>query len=76
MIALQKQRTVQTQSGTLLVTKVTIIPIKTTRKTMMVEALINEKLPIDLLRVTPIITKLGAILLDKVGAAVIPQHTQ
>lgn len=43
---------------------------------MMVEALINEKLPIDLLRVTPIITKLGAILLDKVGAAVIPQHTQ
>lgn len=51
-----------------------IITINTTRRTINTEALFNEKLPVNLVRVMTTVKILGAILIDRVGAVAVPQR--
>lgn len=47
------------------------IQIRAPKQTINVKALVHERLPVNLLSVTPLVEKLGALILDKRGAAML-----
>lgn len=47
------------------------ILIRTGRRTIRAKALFQDKLPTNLLSVTPIVERLGALILDQKGAALL-----
>lgn len=68
---ISQERRVQTANGTFRSRKAVIVPMKTQKKRVTAEALIQDKLPRNILSVIPIINKLGAVMLDKYGAELI-----
>lgn len=75
---LTKERRVQNPNGTFRSRKAVLGPMKTQNKGVKAEMLIHGKLPTNVLIVTKIISKLGAVMLDKhVAALIMPaMHTK
>lgn len=62
---------VRTASGMFLTRKATTIPIRTKHQSVKAESLIHNEIPHNLLSTTPIITKVGLIVLDLKVAALL-----
>lgn len=68
-------QTVHTPNGTFQSTETTKVAVKTSKGTMMVEALVHDGLSENLLSTTPIVNNMGEIIFDKTGAAVLTEET-
>lgn len=62
------------RNGSFTTNKQATVLMKKKEKTIRTKAFIHKNLPFNLLSVSPIIDKLGALLLDNQGAASLPSH--
>lgn len=73
-----RPRQVTTPNGSFQSKRVTTIMLKTPAKKIRSEALVHDKFPRNLLSLTPILKHVGAVILNRTGAAFIPHkiHTE
>lgn len=67
-----KTRQVATPNGHFRTKEATMITLRTPRQKIRSEALVFERLPRNLLSLTPIVQYIGAVMFDRTGAALIP----
>lgn len=67
-------RTVQTPNGALWTNRTAMLPLKTGNKVIGSQPLIYKRLPTNVLSAMPIINKMGAIIFDEEGVALLPKE--